>query len=116
MSATRRKGDAVNGCVGGTASFRGSGDCPDRLHDKSFLTLAPERLIMGRLNTQSPSERWNGDCPLSQDETNRFDEVHSVSNAPSVTGQSPLPGHCLLASFAVSPTPPYSLTCPWPIT
>jgi hypothetical protein len=62
--------------LGGTASFRGSGDCPDTLHDKSVLKLALERLIRGGVNTQSPSERWNGDCALRQDETNRFGQVH----------------------------------------
>jgi hypothetical protein len=50
--------------------------CPDTLHDKSVLKLALERLIRGGVNTQSPSERWNGDCALRQDETNRFGQVH----------------------------------------
>jgi hypothetical protein len=64
--------------MGRIASFRGSGDCPDTLHDKSVLMLAPKRLITSGLNTQSPSERWNGDCALSQDEINCFDQVHSA--------------------------------------
>jgi hypothetical protein len=44
-----------------------------------------------RLNTQSPSERWDGDCALSQHTLNLLRFNCSALIAVDLPGQSPLP-------------------------
>ena len=58
------------------------------------------------LNTQSPSERWDGDCAWSQGTLNCFGSIYSVMNTMGVIGQSLwiIGSHVLGRSFLPTPT------------